>query len=148
MPPLVEDESFSNEYRSDHEEETSADEDSTWDFRTWHRRVSITMLLVLILVISMGLKFFNLPMQRIIEIDYCKSYYRRNHPHMIPPHGDIPESLCQIDEVQDKLAWMRKSLDAATLGRGESYSSMCLAFAKFVDRSSNHYPIQLHREST
>jgi hypothetical protein len=37
----------------------------------------------------------------------CEDYYRHQDPKLIPEYGAIPEKLCKINEVQQRLAWLQ-----------------------------------------
>jgi MFS family permease len=66
-----------------------------------------TALVLLVVAQNVAVRLMNLPLNRLIESKYCYSYYSHHDPSTIPQHGDIPESLCKILEVQQHLAQLQ-----------------------------------------
>ena len=67
---------------------------------------SVFIILVLLGLQNLGLKVMHLPLNRLIEIRFCQEYYEAHAPSVIPSLGDIPESLCKVDSIQQRLAWL------------------------------------------
>lgn len=64
----------------------------------------VTLALLLVAIIDVGAFLGEPPKTRIYETNICLSYYREHDPSVISPDGTIPEKLCKMDEVQQKLA--------------------------------------------
>lgn len=59
----------------------------------------------------MAIKLMNLPLNRVIELRYCQQHYSEHDPSQIGSGGSIPEKLCKLDSVQQKLAWMQGTIE-------------------------------------
>jgi hypothetical protein len=44
------------------------------------------------------------PLQRIFEANICRTYYRAHNVHAIDSNDSVPESLCKIDAVQQRVS--------------------------------------------
>jgi hypothetical protein len=44
--------------------------------------------------------------QHLIELCVCRTYYLTNDPTVVGPSGDVTESLCKIDAIQMKVAYL------------------------------------------
>ncbi|KAF2109302.1 hypothetical protein BDV96DRAFT_244721 [Lophiotrema nucula] len=64
-------------------------------------------LLLLLILVHMALKLYDLPLNRVIEKRLCDEHYAQHDPSAINRDGSIPEKLCKIDEVQQQLAWLQ-----------------------------------------
>jgi MFS family permease len=64
----------------------------------------VSLIVLLVAIIDIGAFLGEPPKTRIYEANICLSYYREHDPSAIGPDGHIPESLCKIDAVQQKLA--------------------------------------------
>jgi hypothetical protein len=69
-----------------------------------------TLLLVLGLQ-NMAVRLMNLPLNRVIELRYCQLYYQEHDPSVIDPSGNIPEQLCKLDRIQQRLAWLQGAIE-------------------------------------
>ncbi|TID27029.1 MFS general substrate transporter [Venturia nashicola] len=72
---------------------------------------TIWTLLILLSLQNMAIKLMNLPLNRVIELRYCQQYYLRHDQSQIGPGGSIPEELCKLDSIQQKLAWMQGMIE-------------------------------------
>jgi hypothetical protein len=72
---------------------------------------TIWTLLILLALQNMAIKLMNLPLNRVIELRYCQQHYSRHDPSQIGPGGSIPERLCKLDSIQQKLAWMQGMIE-------------------------------------
>src|SRR5690242_5170635 len=68
---------------------------------------SIKPLIVLLILVHLSAVLYTLPLNRVIELRLCQDHYENHDPTLIPQHGTIPEKLCKIDEVQQRLAWLQ-----------------------------------------
>ncbi|CAI6301629.1 unnamed protein product [Periconia digitata] len=64
----------------------------------------VGLLFFMVAVIDIGDYMSDAPKTRVFESNICLDYYRTNDPSQIGPDGYVPEKLCKIDEVQQKLA--------------------------------------------
>ena len=76
------------------------------------RRKRHALLAVLSLVgcATMAVQLISLPLNRIIELGFCRNYYLSHDPSVIAPDGDVSEDLCKISPVQQKLAWLEGAI--------------------------------------
>jgi hypothetical protein len=72
---------------------------------------TLWILLVLLGMQLLATKLMNLPLNRVIELRYCQEYYELHDPSLIGDGGNIPEHLCKLDCIQQRLAWMQGTLD-------------------------------------
>ena len=75
------------------------------------RGVAVPALLSVLLVTLLSVKLVALPLNRILESRYCLEYYQAHDPGKIPPTGDIPESDCKLEVVQQRLGWLMGASD-------------------------------------
>lgn len=68
---------------------------------------SVRPLIVLLILVHMSAVLYTLPLNRVIELRLCKEHYELHNPEVIPEDGAMPEKLCKIDEVQQRLAWLQ-----------------------------------------
>jgi hypothetical protein len=59
---------------------------------------------VLIAIIDMGAFLADAPRTRVYEANICLAHYRDLDPAAIGPDGTVPEKLCKVDAVQQRLA--------------------------------------------
>jgi len=64
----------------------------------------VVLALLLVTIIDVGDFLAEPPKTRIYETNICLAYYREHDASAIGADGRIPEQLCKIDEVQQKLA--------------------------------------------
>lgn len=83
-------------------------------------RFTMCILLLLLGLQIMAVRIVSLPLNRIIELRYCQEYYTQHDPSKIELGGNIPEELCKIDIVQQRLAWMHGSMDILHILCGQS----------------------------
>jgi hypothetical protein len=68
---------------------------------------SIRPLIALLILVNLSAVLYTLPVNRVIELRLCQEHYKLHEPSVIPTDGVIPETLCKIDEVQGRLAWLQ-----------------------------------------
>jgi hypothetical protein len=80
---------------------------------------TLCALLILLGLQLLAVKLMSLPMNRVIEMRYCKEYYREHDPSKIDPVGRIPEHLCKLDGIQQSLAWLQGAIETlhAVIGK-------------------------------
>ncbi|KAL0263546.1 hypothetical protein SLS55_002527 [Diplodia seriata] len=66
----------------------------------------------------MGTRLFSLPLNRAVELRYCRAYYEKHDPSVLPerPGAEIPESMCKVKEVQQRLAWLQGVVETLVVG--------------------------------
>ncbi|KAF2822842.1 MFS general substrate transporter [Ophiobolus disseminans] len=72
----------------------------------------VVLGIFLVAVIDVGAFLAEPPKTRIFEANICLSYYREHDASAIGADGSIPEQLCKIDAVQQKLAFILGFQDA------------------------------------
>ena len=83
-------------------------------------RYGVFVIFLLLSIISLAIRLLNLPLNRVIELRYCKEYYQQHDPSVIGPDGSVPEEFCKIKEVQKKLAWLEGVIQTSMIVCGES----------------------------
>ncbi|KAF2819922.1 hypothetical protein CC86DRAFT_334107 [Ophiobolus disseminans] len=79
---------------------------------TKHR---IYPLILLLILVHLSTVLYTLPLNRVIELRLCQTYYALHDPLSIRPDGSIPESLCKIDTVQRQLAWLQGIMETTSV---------------------------------
>lgn len=64
----------------------------------------VVLALFLVAVIDVGAFLAEPPKTRVYEANICLSYYRDHDASAIGADGTIPEKMCKIDAIQQKLA--------------------------------------------
>ncbi|CAN9455699.1 unnamed protein product [Alternaria alternata] len=64
----------------------------------------VVLIFVMIAFIDVGAYLAEAPMTRLYEANLCLKYYHEQDPTVIPGDGSIPEQLCKVDVVQQRLA--------------------------------------------
>lgn len=64
----------------------------------------IGLVFALITFIDIGAYLADPPQTRIFEANLCLKYYLEQDPSVIEADGTIPEKLCKVDIVQQRLA--------------------------------------------
>jgi MFS family permease len=64
----------------------------------------VVLAVGLIAIVDVGAFLADPPKTRMFEANICLSYYTQHDASVIGADGTIPEKLCKIDEVQQKLA--------------------------------------------
>lgn len=72
-------------------------------------------LIVLLILVHLSAVLYTLPLNRVIELRLCQTYYALHGPSAIAPDGSVDEALCKIDAVQKQLAWIQGIMDITTV---------------------------------
>jgi MFS family permease len=64
----------------------------------------VVLIFAMITFIDVGAFLAEPPQTRIFEANLCLTYYREEDPSVILGDGSIPEKLCKVDIVQQRLA--------------------------------------------
>ncbi|KAH7378367.1 major facilitator superfamily domain-containing protein [Pyrenochaeta sp. MPI-SDFR-AT-0127] len=64
----------------------------------------VALVFALVAIIDVGAFLADPPRTRVYESNLCLIYYREHDPSAIGADGNVPEKLCKIDEVQQKMA--------------------------------------------
>ncbi|KAL1596410.1 hypothetical protein SLS60_009056 [Paraconiothyrium brasiliense] len=67
-------------------------------------KVLVFLIFVLITIVDVGAFLAEPPKTRVFEANICARWYEENDPSKLGKDGAVPEALCKIDEVQQKLA--------------------------------------------
>lgn len=66
--------------------------------------IMVVLAFTLVAIIDMGAFLAEAPRTRVYEANICLSYYKTNDASVIGAGGTIPEKLCKVDAVQQKMA--------------------------------------------
>ncbi|CAO2654049.1 Nn.00g107820.m01.CDS01 [Neocucurbitaria sp. VM-36] len=64
----------------------------------------VLLIFALVAIVDIGAFLAEPPKTRVFEANLCLTYYREHDPSAIGKDGAVPEQLCKVDEVQQKLA--------------------------------------------
>ena len=64
----------------------------------------VVLIFTLVAFVDIGAFLSEPPQTRIFEANLCLKHYREKDPSVIKRDGTIPEELCKVDEVQQRLA--------------------------------------------
>ena len=79
------------------------------------QRVPLIALLSIVLLLSTASRLINLPLNRIMELRLCQDFYAVHDPARIAPDGSVPEAMCKLDAIQQKLGWLQGALETAMI---------------------------------
>ncbi|KAM0334564.1 hypothetical protein ACHAPQ_005102 [Fusarium lateritium] len=71
---------------------------------SWPWIYVVILCIALAIVSDIGDSLYAAPRVRLFESVACTRYYLRHDPSLVDPDGSVPERLCKIDLVQDKVA--------------------------------------------
>src|ERR1700750_2989335 len=120
------------------EQSINTQRSSSWeeiheDCRNRLTRNSVLALVTLTFCQSMAVRIMSLPLNRLIESKYCQDYYRRHNSLIIHTGDRIPEDLCKVDTVQERLAVLQGIIETVHVLCGqESYLYLAKPFAYFI----------------
>jgi len=64
----------------------------------------VSLVVLCIAVLDVGAFLAEPPKTRVYESNLCIRYYQEVDPSKIQADGTVPEALCKVDEVQQKMA--------------------------------------------
>lgn len=64
----------------------------------------VASIFLLIAILDVGGYLAEAPKTRVYEANICLRYYETHDPSKISDHGSVPEHLCKLDAVQQKMA--------------------------------------------
>ncbi|KAK4237092.1 major facilitator superfamily domain-containing protein [Achaetomium macrosporum] len=67
------------------------------------RRRAIRPVLLLVALVNLAWSLYQLPVSRIVESRLCRDHYAVHDPSALRPDGTVPEELCKVDGVQQRL---------------------------------------------
>lgn len=88
---------------SDDEQQPVA-EDPGWNADAIRALVSTTVFLILFTLADL-LKY--VAVVRLLELGVCREYQLNHHPDLVDDNGYVPEKLCKLAEIQQRLAHLR-----------------------------------------
>ncbi|KAF4957186.1 hypothetical protein FGADI_3251 [Fusarium gaditjirri] len=71
---------------------------------SWPWIYVVLLCIVLAVVSDVGESLYAAPRVRLFESVACTRHYLRHDPSLVDRDGSVPERLCKIDSVQDKVA--------------------------------------------
>lgn len=71
---------------------------------SWPWIYVVLLCIVLAVISDVGESLYAAPRVRLFESVACTRYYLRHDPSLVDRAGSVPERLCKIDPVQDKVA--------------------------------------------
>ncbi|KAF5542234.1 hypothetical protein FMEXI_7569 [Fusarium mexicanum] len=71
---------------------------------SWPWIYIVLLCIVLAVVSDVGESLYSAPRVRLFESVACTRHYLRHDPSLVDRDGSVPERLCKIDPVQDKVA--------------------------------------------
>ncbi|GAB1317458.1 hypothetical protein MFIFM68171_07668 [Madurella fahalii] len=78
--------------------------------RPWRKRSpplaprrAIRPLLLLVALVNLAWSLYQLPVSRVVEGRLCRDHYQAHDPSALRPDGSVPEELCKVDDVQQRL---------------------------------------------
>jgi len=75
------------------------------------RGVALGALLFLLGCQALAVNLMSLPLNRVIELRYCQDFYMEHSPSNGPVDGNVPEHMCKLDSIQQKLAWLQGMIE-------------------------------------
>lgn len=79
-------------------------------------RRAIRPLLLLVALINLSWSLYQLPTTRVIESRLCFDHYSLSDPSAVPPDGTIPEELCKLDTIQQRLGKLQGVMETIWVG--------------------------------
>ncbi|KAB5525778.1 major facilitator superfamily domain-containing protein [Coniochaeta sp. 2T2.1] len=87
-----------------HQQQQPVVEDPGWNQDAIRALVSTTVFLILFTLADL-LKY--VAVVRLLELGVCREYQRRHDPSLVDDNGYVPEKLCKLAEIQQRLAHLR-----------------------------------------
>ena len=81
----------------------------------------------------------QVPEVRILELVVCRDYYRSVNPDVIGPDGDVPSSLCQVKDIQRRLAEVRGMLGMLQMVPGQIFSTSLLQIGLLLNSYQGYF---------
>ncbi|KAK0716597.1 hypothetical protein B0T21DRAFT_404511 [Apiosordaria backusii] len=77
---------------------------------------AIRPLLLLVALVNLSWSLYQLPVARVIESRLCHDHYSLSDPSVILPDGTVPEELCKLDEIQQRLGKLQGVMETVWVG--------------------------------
>ena len=87
-----------------HDEPLNASESRTATRCSWPWVYIVALCVAIAVTADIGDYLFLAPKVRLFESVACTDYYRREDPSLVGRDDSVPEYLCKVDLVQDKVA--------------------------------------------
>ena len=71
----------------------------------WRLRMSPWICGVITLLVNLGHRLMNIPLNRLFEINLCREYWSHHDPSLVGSDGRTDELFCKEDPIQEKLAF-------------------------------------------
>lgn len=83
-------------------------------------RRAIRPLLLLVAFVNLAWSLYQLPVSRVVEDRLCREHYRARDPSALRGDGgSIPEELCKVDEVQQRLGRIQGAAETLWVAGGK-----------------------------
>ncbi|KAK4203200.1 heterokaryon incompatibility protein-domain-containing protein [Triangularia verruculosa] len=79
-------------------------------------RRAIRPLLFLVALVHLSWSLYQLPVTRVIESRLCHDHYLISDPSKISGDGTVPEELCKLDTIQQRLGKMQGVMETMWVG--------------------------------
>lgn len=93
-------------------------------------RRAIRPLLLLVAVVNLAWSLYQLPVSRVVESRLCREHYAARDPSALRPDGTVPEELCKVDEVQQRLGRIAGTMEALWVAGGRSLRRISFRFER------------------
>ncbi len=88
-------------------------------------RRAIRPLLLLVALVNLAWSLYQLPVSRVVESRLCREHYAAHDPSALRPDGSVPEELCKIDDVQQRLGRIQGVMETLWVAGGTGFAG-CL----------------------
>jgi hypothetical protein len=88
-------------------------------------RRAIRPLLLLVALVNLAWSLYQLPVIRVVESRLCREHYAVQDPSALRPDGSVPEELCKIDGVQQRLGRIQGIMETLWVAGGTSFVGFC-----------------------
>jgi hypothetical protein len=88
-------------------------------------RRAIRPLLLLVALVNLAWSLYQLPVSRVVESRLCREHYAAHDPSALRPDGSVPEELCKIDGVQQRLGRIQGIMETLWVAGGTSFVGFC-----------------------
>lgn len=101
-------------------------------------RHGIWVLPVILTVITLATRLINIPINRIIELRYCKKQFSQPDP------SKLPKKVCKVPEVQRPLAWLEGTMATLIIICGKLTYTSTMSPSNHYARSRYYNSIRAH----
>jgi hypothetical protein len=95
---------------------------------------------MLVILSTLAARILNPPLNRLVELNICRTYYAQYDPSVIGHDGDVDEELCKLDPIQERLAYLLGLVETIMIICGMLISYGCKHFANGGFRPHRLHP--------